>query len=132
MTKITMSVSCIYASDLHYISSLDLRLVSLKQNVLCLYFSLDRILFALYCNSVLSPSRVNHSQYWQCHLKVIKVISGPSPAELMTTSYCLTKVEVEVNLQPTVSRPVCLDVGLSSEAHDQIFFTSLMIAGFLL
>jgi hypothetical protein len=33
------------------------------------------------------------------------------------------EVEVEVNLRPTV-RPVCLGVGLPSEAHDQIFVLS--------
>jgi hypothetical protein len=35
-----------------------------------------------------------------------------------------TSPEVEVNLQPTISRPVCLGVGLLSGAHDQIFFLS--------
>jgi hypothetical protein len=34
------------------------------------------------------------------------------------------EVEVEVNLRPTVSRPVCLGVGLSSRAHNQIYFVS--------
>jgi hypothetical protein len=39
--------------------------------------------------------------------------------------------EVELNLLPTVSRPVYLGVGLPS-AHDQIFVYCLTIAGFLM
>jgi hypothetical protein len=41
-------------------------------------------------------------------------------------------IPVQVTLRPTVSRPVCLDVGISSGAHDQISFISLTIAGFLI
>jgi hypothetical protein len=47
-------------------------------------------------------------------------------------NYSLIEVEVEVNLRPTVSRPVCLGVGLLSGAHDQIFVFCLTIAGFLM
>jgi hypothetical protein len=37
------------------------------------------------------------------------------------------EVEVEGNLRPTVSRPGCLGVGLTSRAHDQIFVSCLTI-----
>jgi hypothetical protein len=42
------------------------------------------------------------------------------------------QIEVEVNLRPTVSRPVCLGAGIPSGTHDQISFISLTIAGFLI
>jgi hypothetical protein len=40
--------------------------------------------------------------------------------------------EVEVNLQPTANRPVCLGVGLSSGAYDQIFVFHMTVVGFLM
>jgi hypothetical protein len=50
----------------------------------------------------------------------------------MLLDYCYhLECEVEVNLQLTVSRPVCLGVRIPSGAHDQISFI-LTIAGFLI
>jgi hypothetical protein len=50
----------------------------------------------------------------------------------MFGDYCeCAGVEVEVNLRPTVSRPVHLDVGLPSGAHDQIFVSCLTNCGSL-
>jgi hypothetical protein len=42
------------------------------------------------------------------------------------------QVEVEVNLRPTVSQPVCLGVGLTFGTHEEVFLFCLTIAGFLL
>jgi hypothetical protein len=50
---------------------------------------------------------------------------------ILNTSDSRFEVEVEVNLQLTVSRPVCLDVGHPSGAHDQIFFFQSDNCGFL-
>jgi hypothetical protein len=50
----------------------------------------------------------------------------------MLSAYSYLLLEVEVNLRPTVSRPVCLGVGLPPGAHDQIFVFCLTIAGLLL
>jgi hypothetical protein len=44
----------------------------------------------------------------------------------------VVEVEVEVNLRPTVSRPVCLGAGIPFGSHDQNSFISLTIAGFLI
>jgi hypothetical protein len=42
------------------------------------------------------------------------------------------EVEVEVNLQSTVNRPVCLGARIPSGSHEQISFISLTIAVFLI
>jgi hypothetical protein len=39
---------------------------------------------------------------------------------------------VEVKLRPTIIRPVYRGVGLPPGTQDQIFFTALIIAGFLM
>jgi hypothetical protein len=52
--------------------------------------------------------------------------------ELWPLDHSSSLVEVELKLQPTVSRPVYLDVGLPSGTCDQIFFSVLTIAGFLM
>jgi hypothetical protein len=54
------------------------------------------------------------------------------PQLLMPELYCFKNLEVEVNLQQTVSRPVYLGVGLPSGAHDQNFVFCLTIEGFLI
>jgi hypothetical protein len=40
------------------------------------------------------------------------------------------EIEFEVNLLPTVSRPVCLGVGLPSGTHEQVFVFCLDDCGF--
>jgi hypothetical protein len=50
----------------------------------------------------------------------------------MWVSLSEQEVEVEVNLRPTVNRPVCLGFGLPSGNHDQIFVFCLTIVGFLM
>jgi hypothetical protein len=42
---------------------------------------------------------------------------------LVNESYVEVKVEVEVNLQPTVSRPFCLGAGNPSGTRDQFFLS---------
>jgi hypothetical protein len=41
--------------------------------------------------------------------------------------FSFTSGEVEVNLRPTASQPVCLGIGIPSGAHDQIFVFCLTI-----
>jgi hypothetical protein len=43
-----------------------------------------------------------------------------------------SEVEVEVNLRPTVCRPVCLGVGLLSGTYAQIFLFCLTIVSFFM
>jgi hypothetical protein len=56
----------------------------------------------------------------------------PQLSTVYWMSYFSFLIEIEVNLRPTVSRPVRPGVGLPSGAHDQIFAFSLTIAGFLM
>jgi hypothetical protein len=60
------------------------------------------------------------------------VVAHVSLVEVAAAVVMAVVVEVEVNLRPTVSRPVCLRVGIPSGTHDQISFISLAIAGLLI
>jgi hypothetical protein len=60
-----------------------------------------------------------------------RTLSSLLVASYDSQSYGGGILEVEVNLRPTVSRPVCLGVGIPSGAHDQIYIVSLTIADFL-
>jgi hypothetical protein len=73
----------------------------------------------LFLSQGLTPQRANFISF-SCIKKPYKV----NVDSLGTT------VEVEVNLRPTVSRPVCLGVGLTSGAHDQILVFCLDSCGF--
>jgi hypothetical protein len=48
---------------------------------------------------------------------------GNRVAQLYSQALVTAPFEVEVNLQTMVSQPVCLEVGLPSEAHDKIFLS---------
>jgi hypothetical protein len=54
---------------------------------------------------------------------------GPLYDILRDDMFSANEVEVEVNLRPTVSRPVCLGVRLPSGTRDQFFFST--VAGLL-
>jgi hypothetical protein len=82
------------------------------------HYSLSCLLFKTrrFRNWILSPSQVEPTQLVPIN---------------RTSLYLLTPAE-EVNLRPTVSRPVCLGFGFPSEAQDQVFVFYLTVAGFLM
>jgi hypothetical protein len=58
------------------------------------------------------------------HYEFSPVLESPSGLHILLSVSSIVEVEVLVNLRPTVSRPVCLGVGLPSAAHNQIYFIS--------
>jgi hypothetical protein len=54
------------------------------------------------------------------------------PVERAVLNHWTTHVEIEVNLRPTVSRPICPGVRLRFGAHDEIFVFCLIMTGFLM
>jgi hypothetical protein len=68
----------------------------------------------------------------KCILCEQSKLTGDCAVRNIQPTCFICDVEVEVNLRPTVSRPVFLGVGIPSGSHDQISFISLTIAGFLI
>jgi hypothetical protein len=67
-------------------------------------------------------SKVKHPLWREDGFVVCIAVSLWSES-LRTHNHTLASTEVEVNLRPTVSWPVCLGFGLPSETPDQIFFS---------
>jgi hypothetical protein len=84
-----------------------------------------------YENFVLSSQVLIRSSYFTHVFHTLR----PTCLFACSRHLCFTRAsssEVEDNLRPTVSRPVCLGVRPQSGAHDQILVFCLTIAGFLM